>query len=73
MLGVLRDEHSLGYYRRDAREQPPHIILEALSLVKEAVHEGKTVVTVDAEYHFRRKVLRQSLPAHLGCCSTPSA
>ena len=73
MLGVLRDEHSLGYYRRDAREQPPHIILEALGLVKEAVHEEKTVVTVTPSITFEGGSCNKSLPAHLGCCSAPSA
>lgn len=41
MLSVLRDAESEGYYRRLAATVPKHIIREALSLVKRAVHEGK--------------------------------
>lgn len=41
MLSVHRDAESEGYYRRLAATVPRHIIHEALSLVKRAVHEGK--------------------------------
>ena len=41
MLAVLRDEHSLAFYRRVAVTVPKDTIFEALSLVKRAVHEGK--------------------------------
>lgn len=40
MLVALQDNHSLGYYRRVAREVPAHKIFEALGLVKKIAREG---------------------------------
>ena len=40
MLAVLRDEHSLGYYRRVATTVEPHRIFEALSTVRQAAQDG---------------------------------
>ncbi len=45
MLRVLHDEHSLGCYRRVAEQYPPHIIFEALGLVKEMARECKVAKT----------------------------
>jgi flagellar biosynthesis regulator FlbT len=41
MLAVLKDEHSLGYYRRVAETVEPHRIFEALSVVKQMSREGR--------------------------------
>lgn len=41
MLSILRDEHSLGFYRKVAEEQEPARIFEALSIVKQASREGR--------------------------------
>ena len=41
MLAVLRDHHSLGYYRRVAERYQQHIIFDALGLVKEIAREGE--------------------------------
>jgi hypothetical protein len=40
MIDVLRDEHSLGFYRKVAALCPPQIIFEALSVVKQAARNG---------------------------------
>jgi hypothetical protein len=40
MIDVLRDEHSLGFYRKVAARCPPQIIFEALSVVKQAARDG---------------------------------
>jgi len=40
MLAVLKDEHSLGFYRKVASLCPPQIIFEALSVVKQAARDG---------------------------------
>lgn len=40
MLAVLKDGHSLGFYRKVAARCPPQIIFEALSVVKQAAREG---------------------------------
>jgi hypothetical protein len=40
MIDVLRDEHSLGFYRKVAARYPPHIIFEALSVVKQTARDG---------------------------------
>jgi DNA-binding transcriptional ArsR family regulator len=45
MLAVLKDEHSLGYYRRVAASIEPHRIFEALSLVRQASREGRITKT----------------------------
>lgn len=41
MLSVLKDQHSLGYYRKVAVTAPEHQIFEALSEVKQASREGR--------------------------------
>jgi hypothetical protein len=41
MLAVLKDEHSLGYYRRIAGSIEPPRIFETLSVVKQLSHEGR--------------------------------
>jgi DNA-binding transcriptional ArsR family regulator len=41
MLKVLKDQHSLGFYRRAADRLSQHVIFEALSLVKQLAREGK--------------------------------
>jgi len=41
MLRLLRDDHSLGFYRRVAERYPPHIIFETLGQVRGAVREGR--------------------------------
>jgi hypothetical protein len=40
MVDVLRDEHSLGFYRKIAARCPPQAIFEALSAVKQAARDG---------------------------------
>lgn len=40
MLNVLRDEQSLGFYRKVAQTIPEHRIFEALSLIRAASREG---------------------------------
>jgi DNA-binding MarR family transcriptional regulator len=40
MLKVLKDEHSLGFYRKVAQTVPEHRVFEALSEVRIAVTEG---------------------------------
>jgi hypothetical protein len=40
ILRVLRDEHSLGYYRKVAATVPAQVIFEVLGLVKELSQEG---------------------------------
>jgi len=41
MLDVLKDEHSLGYYRKVAGTVEPTHIFEALAIVKQMSHEGR--------------------------------
>jgi hypothetical protein len=41
VLAVLKDKHSLGYYRRVASSVEPSRIFEALSIVKQLSREGK--------------------------------
>jgi hypothetical protein len=41
MVNVLKDEHSLGYYRKVAAEIDPARIFEVLSIVKQAAREGR--------------------------------
>jgi DNA-binding MarR family transcriptional regulator len=41
MLAVLKDDHSLGYYRKAAANVSEHRVFEALSEVKQAVREGR--------------------------------
>jgi DNA-binding MarR family transcriptional regulator len=41
MLKVLKDEHSLGFYRKLAETAPEHRVFEALSEVKLAVRDGR--------------------------------
>ena len=41
MLAVLRDEHSLGYYRSVAEIVEPHEIFESLSVVRQLAREGR--------------------------------
>jgi hypothetical protein len=41
MLAVLRDERSLGYYRRVAETVQPHRIFEALGTVRQASRDGR--------------------------------
>ena len=41
MLAVLRDQHSLGYYRHVADTVNPHRIYEALSIVQQMAREGR--------------------------------
>jgi DNA-binding transcriptional ArsR family regulator len=40
MLAVLKDEHSLGFYRKVASRCPPETIFEALSIVKQTARDG---------------------------------
>lgn len=40
MLTVLKDGHSLGYYRKVAGSIEPHRIFEALSIVKQLARDG---------------------------------
>ena len=40
ILAVLKDEHSLGYYRKIATSIPTQRIFEVLGLVREMVSEG---------------------------------
>ena len=40
MLAVLKDEHSLGYYRRVAEDVQPSRIFEVLSIVRKMAREG---------------------------------
>lgn len=41
ILAVLKDEHSLGYYRQVAETVEPQRIFEALSTIKQAAREGR--------------------------------
>jgi len=40
MLNVLKDEHSLGFYRKVAQTVPQHRVFEALSEIRLATREG---------------------------------
>jgi DNA-binding transcriptional ArsR family regulator len=55
MLNVLKDEHSLGYYRTIAESVAPHRIFEALSTVKQMSHEGRIRTTRGAVFVDRIK------------------
>jgi DNA-binding transcriptional ArsR family regulator len=50
MLAVLKDEHSLGYYRRVADTMEPHRIFEALSIVKQLSRDGRIRKTKGAAF-----------------------
>jgi DNA-binding transcriptional ArsR family regulator len=41
MLAVLKDEHSLGYYRKVAQTVPEHRIFETLSTIRQMSREGQ--------------------------------
>lgn len=43
MLSFLKDEHSLGYYRKVADSIPEHKIFEALSVTRQMVREGRVL------------------------------
>jgi DNA-binding transcriptional ArsR family regulator len=50
MLAVLKDEHSLGFYRRIAVTVPEHRIFEGLSLVKQLSREDQIQKTKGAAF-----------------------
>jgi hypothetical protein len=50
MLRVLKDDHSLGFYRKVALIAPEHRVFEALREVKLAVREGRVRATPGAMF-----------------------
>jgi hypothetical protein len=60
MLKVLKDEHSLGFYRKVAETVPEHRVFEALSEVKAAAREATIEATKGAL--FSNLILRKGHP-----------
>ena len=67
MPAVLRDDHSLGYYRRVTREFPLQVIFETLRLVKEMAREGRVKKTYPSEEVMTPYERLKSLPQAESC------